>query len=150
MNIGLTCVRFTETCLTNLWYRLKSHISTSCSQLVSALIVVLVSSTPRSLRRRPRLSGRCRGCWGSWKAPPPREQAPPVKTKQTFYRRAYVMHIWNKLPENCRSAATLSSFKSRLKTFLFANAFINYKFEAFDSYLSLHCNVYSPVLSVLF
>lgn len=35
----------------------------------------------------------------------------------------YAPHIWNKLPENCRSAATLSSFKSRLKTFLFAAAF---------------------------
>ncbi|KAK9528084.1 hypothetical protein VZT92_014578 [Zoarces viviparus] len=32
-------------------------------------------------------------------------------------------HIWNKVPESCRSADTLSSFKSRLKTFLFAAAF---------------------------
>ncbi|XP_032872790.1 uncharacterized protein LOC116970201, partial [Amblyraja radiata] len=30
----------------------------------------------------------------------------------------YAPHIWNKLPENCRSAATLGSFISRLKTFL--------------------------------
>ncbi|XP_068997425.1 uncharacterized protein [Embiotoca jacksoni] len=32
-------------------------------------------------------------------------------------------HIWNKLPETCRSAETLSCFKSTLKTFLFAAAF---------------------------
>lgn len=35
----------------------------------------------------------------------------------------YAPTIWNKLPENCRSATTLSSFKSKLKTFLFAAAF---------------------------
>ncbi len=35
----------------------------------------------------------------------------------------YAPNIWNKLPENCRSAETLNAFKSRLKTFLFAAAF---------------------------
>ena len=35
----------------------------------------------------------------------------------------YAPHISNKLPENCSSAAFLGSFKSRLKTFLFASAF---------------------------
>ena len=49
---------------------------------------------------------------------------PRVKTK---YGEAafshYAPQIWNKLPESCRSAATLTSFKSKLKTFLFATAF---------------------------
>ena len=35
----------------------------------------------------------------------------------------YGPYIWNKLPQNCRSAPNLSSFKSRLKTFLFNTAF---------------------------
>ena len=35
----------------------------------------------------------------------------------------YAPHIWNKLPENCTSASTLTSFKSRLKTFLYTTAF---------------------------
>ena len=35
----------------------------------------------------------------------------------------YAPQIWNKLPENCRNAETLSSFKSRLKTHLFTAAF---------------------------
>lgn len=35
----------------------------------------------------------------------------------------YAPHIWNKLPESCRSAETLTTFKSRLKTFMFAAAF---------------------------
>ena len=34
----------------------------------------------------------------------------------------YAPHMWNKLPENCSSAPTLTSFKLRLKTFLFATA----------------------------
>ena len=49
---------------------------------------------------------------------------PRVKTK---YGEAafshYAPQIWNKLPESCMSAATLTSFKSKLKTFLFATAF---------------------------
>ena len=48
---------------------------------------------------------------------------PRVKTKHGEAAFSfYAPHIWNKLPENCRSA-TLSSFKSQLKTFLFAAAF---------------------------
>ncbi len=35
----------------------------------------------------------------------------------------YAPNIWNKLPENCRSAETLNAFKLRPKTFLFASAF---------------------------
>ena len=37
----------------------------------------------------------------------------------------YAPQMWNKLPETCRSADTLSSFKSRLKTFLFATFYHN-------------------------
>ena len=49
---------------------------------------------------------------------------PRVKTKHGEAAFSfYAPHIWNKIPENCRSADTLSSFKSRLKTFLFAAAF---------------------------
>ena len=49
---------------------------------------------------------------------------PRVKTKhgQSAFS-FYAPHIWNKLPETCRSAATLSSFKTSLKTLLFATAF---------------------------
>jgi len=36
---------------------------------------------------------------------------------------SYAPLIWNKLPENCKSAESLSSFKSRLKTHLFRIAF---------------------------
>lgn len=35
----------------------------------------------------------------------------------------YAPHIWNKTREHCRSAPTLSSFQSTLKTFLFTTAF---------------------------
>jgi len=35
----------------------------------------------------------------------------------------YAPNIWNKLPETCRSASTLTTFKSRLKNYLFAAAF---------------------------
>ena len=49
---------------------------------------------------------------------------PRVKTKHGEAAFSfYAPHIWNKIPENCRSADTLSAFKSRLKTFLFAAAF---------------------------
>ena len=49
---------------------------------------------------------------------------PRVRTKHGEAAFSYYApYIWNKLPETCRSAATLSSFKSRLKTFLFAAAF---------------------------
>ena len=45
---------------------------------------------------------------------------PRVRTKQGEAAFSYYApKIWNKLPENLRSAATLSSFKSSLKTFLF-------------------------------
>lgn len=48
---------------------------------------------------------------------------PRVKTK---HREAafsfYAPHIWNKVPENFRSAPTLSSSKSKIKTFLFTTA----------------------------
>ena len=47
---------------------------------------------------------------------------------------------------NCRSSVqNKSSFKSRLKTFLFAAAFNSVKFEAFDIYHTLPCNFYSPL-----
>ena len=50
---------------------------------------------------------------------------PRVRTKQGEAAFSfYAPHIWNKLPENCRSAATLSSFKSKLKTYLFDVAFL--------------------------
>ena len=49
---------------------------------------------------------------------------PRVRTKQGEAAFSfYAPHIWNKLPETCRSAATLSSFKSKLKTYLFDVAF---------------------------
>ena len=49
---------------------------------------------------------------------------PGVRTKRGEAAFSfYAPHIWNKLPENCRSAETLSSFKSELKTFLFTAAF---------------------------
>ena len=49
---------------------------------------------------------------------------PRVRTKHGEAALSYYApHIWNKLYENCRSAPTLTSFKSRLKTFLFATAF---------------------------
>ena len=32
-------------------------------------------------------------------------------------------HIWNNLPQDIRHSATLSSFKSQLKTFLFSEYF---------------------------
>ena len=47
-------------------------------------------------------------------------RVPRVRTKQGEAAFSfYAPNIWNKLPENLRSAATLSSFKSSLKTFLF-------------------------------
>ena len=52
--------------------------------------------------------------------------------------------IWNKLPENCRSAPTLTSFKSRLKTYMFATAFHSSNFKAFK----LDCDFF--FLSCLF
>ena len=49
---------------------------------------------------------------------------PRIRTKHGAAAFSYYApHIWNKLPENCRSASTLTSFKSRLKTFIFATAF---------------------------
>ena len=49
---------------------------------------------------------------------------PRVRTKHGEAAFSYYApSIWNKLPEICRSAATLTTFKSRLKTFLFAAAF---------------------------
>ncbi|XP_068571421.1 uncharacterized protein [Cebidichthys violaceus] len=49
---------------------------------------------------------------------------PRVRTKHGEAAFSFsAPHIWNKVPESCRSAETLSSFKSRLKTFLFAAAF---------------------------
>jgi len=35
----------------------------------------------------------------------------------------YAPTLWNKVPESCTSAETLSIFKSRLKTYIFAAAF---------------------------
>uniref|UniRef100_A0AAQ5X7A8 Reverse transcriptase domain-containing protein n=1 Tax=Amphiprion ocellaris TaxID=80972 RepID=A0AAQ5X7A8_AMPOC len=49
---------------------------------------------------------------------------PRVKTKHGEAAFSfYAPYIWNKLPENCRSAETLSTFKSSLKTYLFSAAF---------------------------
>ena len=49
---------------------------------------------------------------------------PKVRTKHgEAVFSYYAPNIWNELSENCRSAPTLTSFKSRLKTFLFATAF---------------------------
>ena len=49
---------------------------------------------------------------------------PRVRTKHGEAAFSYYApNIWNKLPEICRSAATLTTFKSRLKTFLFAADF---------------------------
>ena len=42
-----------------------------------------------------------------------------------------------KLPENCRFASTLTAFKSRLKTFLFATAFSLNQCQGFE----LHCPI---------
>ena len=50
---------------------------------------------------------------------------------QRFNRKAYGFrtfshfgpHIWNNLPQGIRHSATLSSFKSQLKTFLFSEYF---------------------------
>ncbi len=44
----------------------------------------------------------------------------------------YALHIWNKLPENCKSAATLSSFITQLNTFLFATGFYWIKFDGWN------------------
>ncbi|CAJ1082756.1 hypothetical protein KUCAC02_009465 [Xyrichtys novacula] len=49
---------------------------------------------------------------------------PRVRTKRGEAAFSfYAPHVWNKLPENCRSAETLSSFKSQLKTHMFAVAY---------------------------
>ena len=49
---------------------------------------------------------------------------PKVRTKHGESAFSfYAPHIWNKLPENIRSAECLTSFKSRLKTYLFTVAF---------------------------
>ena len=49
---------------------------------------------------------------------------PRVRTKHGDAAFSYSEpHTWNKLPENCRSAPTLTSFKSRMKILLFATAF---------------------------
>ena len=49
---------------------------------------------------------------------------PRVKTKHGKAGFSYYATIsWNKLPEDLRLAPTLSTFKTRLKTFMFALAF---------------------------
>ncbi len=53
------------------------------------------------------------------------------RVKSTHWEAAFSFHapyIYNKLPENCRSAATLCSFKSQLKTFLFATILLYFIF----------------------
>ena len=48
------------------------------------------------------------------------------RTKTTFGDRAFSVAcptVWNSLPESVRSAETLSSFKRKLKTFLFNISF---------------------------
>jgi len=50
---------------------------------------------------------------------PFQRSVPRVRTKHGEAAFSYYApKIWNKLPETCRSAATLTTFKSRLKTFL--------------------------------
>ena len=52
---------------------------------------------------------------------------PRVRTKHAEAAFSYyAAQIWNKLPESCRSAPTLASFKSKLKTLQFATAFQSY------------------------
>lgn len=46
--------------------------------------------------------------------------SPESKLNVEKQRLDFMIHMWNKVPEKCSSAATLSSFKSRQKTFLFA------------------------------
>lgn len=36
----------------------------------------------------------------------------------------YAPHLWNNLPENIRCAENINSFKSKLKTYLFSQAFL--------------------------
>ena len=61
---------------------------------------------------------------------------PGVKTKHGEAAFSYYApHIWNKLPENCRSAPTLTAFKSRRNTFLLAAAF------NWSSFKSLNCSM---------
>ena len=50
---------------------------------------------------------------------PFQRSVPRVRTKHGEAAFSYYApKIWNKLPETCRSAATLTTFKSRLKTFI--------------------------------
>lgn len=46
-----------------------------------------------------------------------------LKGSLDFTFSFYAPYMWNKLPEDCRSAETLSSFESKLKTVMFATAF---------------------------
>jgi len=49
---------------------------------------------------------------------------PRIKTKQGEASFSfYASRLWNKLPENLRSAETVNSFKSGLKTLLFTAAY---------------------------
>ncbi|KAF7648112.1 hypothetical protein LDENG_00161870, partial [Lucifuga dentata] len=49
---------------------------------------------------------------------------PEVRTKHGEAAFSFsAPQVWNKLPEDLRSAPTLNSFKTRLKTFLFNIAF---------------------------
>ena len=55
---------------------------------------------------------------------------PRVRTKHGEAAFSFhAPHMWNKHPETCRSAPTLTSFKSRLKTFLLADAFTGAHFR---------------------
>ena len=59
-----------------------------------------------------------------WDRQVPVSSIPRVRTKHVEAAFSYnAPNIWNKLPENCRSASTLTHFKSRPKTFIFATAF---------------------------
>ena len=49
---------------------------------------------------------------------------PTVQTKQGEAALShYAVHLWNQLPEDIKNAPTTFSFKSRLKTKLFSDAF---------------------------
>ena len=64
---------------------------------------------------------------------------PRVKTEHAEAAFSYYApNIWNKLPENCSSASTLTSSNSQLMTFVFAT-------QGFE----LHCDFYFLVLSIL-
>ena len=47
-------------------------------------------------------------------------------------------HVWNSFPQNCRHCSTLSSFKAKLKTFLFSQYFLP-QLISIPSFYCSHC-----------